>query len=63
MVVVLHSVVTEASWHTSLKMQQICLREGIPFFLTLRGAAQAIRKLIEFNRAYPEKLAGLSARA
>ena len=61
--VVLHSVVTEDSWHTSLKIQQICLGEGIPFFLTLRGAAQAIRKLIEFNRAYPEKLAGLSARA
>jgi hypothetical protein len=59
MAVVFHSMATKASWQVSWKTQELCLKEGIPFFLTLRGAAQAIRKLIEFNKAYPEKLARL----
>ena len=59
MAVVFHSMATNASWQVSWKIQELCLKERIPFFLTLRGAAQAIRKLIEFNKAYPEKLARL----
>jgi acyl-CoA synthetase (NDP forming) len=46
-VVVLHSIVTNASWQASLRMQQICLTEGIPFFLSLRGAAQSLIRVVE----------------
>ena len=56
---VLHSVTNDASWQVSLKTQQLCLGAGLPFFLSVRGASQAIRKLIEFNKAYPDKVAGL----
>lgn len=56
---VLHSVFNDASWQVSLKTQQLCLDAGLPLFLSVRGASQAIRKVIEFNRAHPDKIAGL----
>jgi len=49
-VVVFHSVVTDASWQASRRMQEICLAEGIPFFLSLRGAAQSISRLVEVGK-------------
>jgi succinyl-CoA synthetase alpha subunit len=58
-VVVFHSVVTDASWQASRRMQDICLRDGMPFFLSLRGAAQSIRNLVEMNRSDGGRLAGL----
>jgi hypothetical protein len=49
-VVVFHSVVKDASWQASRRMQEICLAEGIPFFLSLRGAAQSISRLVEVGK-------------
>jgi succinyl-CoA synthetase alpha subunit len=52
--VVFHSTVTDASWQASRRMQEICLAEGIPFFLSLRGAAQSISNVFhtsETNRS------------
>jgi acyl-CoA synthetase (NDP forming) len=46
-VVVFHSISTDASWQASRRMQEICLTEGIPFFLSLRGAAQSIRRVVQ----------------
>ncbi|MDM8000842.1 MAG: CoA-binding protein [Dehalococcoidia bacterium] len=43
--VVFHSIVTDASWRESRKMQAICLAEEIPFFLSLKGAAESIAHL------------------
>jgi acyl-CoA synthetase (NDP forming) len=58
-VVVFHSVVTDASWQASRRMQEICLAEGIPFFLSLRGAAQSICNLVGRNRNCGDTLAEL----
>jgi hypothetical protein len=58
-VVVFHSVVTDASWQASRRMQEICLAEGIPFFLSLGGAAQSLCNLVEMNRSYGDRLTGL----
>lgn len=49
-VVVFHSVVTDASWQASRRMQEICLAEGIPFFLSLRGAAQSMSRMVKVGR-------------
>ncbi len=49
-VVVFHSVITDASWQASRRMQEICLAEGIPFFLSLRGAGQSICSLVDVSR-------------
>ena len=57
-VVVFHSVVTDASWHASRRMQAICLAEGIPFFLSLRGAAQSISRLVEVGKTRGSRSAG-----
>jgi acyl-CoA synthetase (NDP forming) len=51
-VVVFHSVVTDASWQASRRMQEICLAEGIPFFLSLRGAAQSMSRLVELGKTH-----------
>jgi hypothetical protein len=40
-------------------MRGLCAELGLPLFLSMRGAANAIRKLIEFNRAYPDRLVGI----
>jgi acyl-CoA synthetase (NDP forming) len=49
-VVVFHSVVTDASWQASRRMQEICLAEGIPFFLSLRGAAQSMSRMVQAGK-------------
>ena len=51
-VVVFHSIVTDASWQASRRMQEICLREGIPFFLSLRGAAQSIMRMVQTGESW-----------
>jgi len=48
--VVFHSVVTDASWHASRRMQEICLAQGTGFFLSLNGAARAISRVVECGR-------------
>ncbi len=54
--VVFHSGVTDASWQASRRMQQTCLRQGIPFFLSLKGAALSLRNLVEMNRSHNDVL-------
>ena len=48
--VVFHSIVTDASWQASRRMQEICLAEGIPFFLSLRGAAQSMSRIVQAGK-------------
>jgi len=57
-VVVFHSVVTDASWEASRRMQQICLAEGIPFFLSLTGAAHSVSRVVEVGQTRGSKSAG-----
>jgi acyl-CoA synthetase (NDP forming) len=57
-VVVFHSVVTDASWQASRRMQEICLAEGIPFFLSLRGAAQSMSRIVEVGKTRRSRSAG-----
>ncbi len=45
--VVLHSVVTDASWQASRRMQEMCLAEGVGFFLSLGAAARATSRVVE----------------
>ena len=57
-VVVFHSVITDASWQASRRMQEICLAEGIPFFLSLRGAAQSMSRIVEIGETRGDRPAG-----
>jgi hypothetical protein len=57
--VVLHSMGNDQAWKSSEAMRGLCAELGLPLFLSMRGAANAIRKLIEFNRAYPDRLVGI----
>jgi hypothetical protein len=57
--VVLHSMGNDQAWKASEAMRGLCAELALPLFLSMRGAANAIRKLIEYNRAYPERLAGV----
>ncbi|MFC2000495.1 acetate--CoA ligase family protein [Chloroflexota bacterium] len=59
--VVFHTMANDNSWRASLELQQICVELGLPMFLSMRGAARAIRRLIDFSEAYPEKLAALQS--
>ena len=57
--IALHSMGNDQAWRSSESMRGLCAEFGLPLFLSMRGAANAIRKLIEFNRAYPDRLVGL----
>jgi hypothetical protein len=57
--VVLHSMGNDQAWRSSENLRGLAAEFGLPLFLSMRGAANAIRKLIEYNRAYPDRLAGL----
>ena len=56
---IIHFITNEDSWLPSLKIQQLSLEAGLPLFLSMRGAAKAIRRLIEFNKAHPELVKAL----
>ncbi len=53
---VLHFIANEDSWLPSRPYRRLCIESGFPLFLSIRGAAKAIRRLIEFNRQHPEVL-------
>jgi hypothetical protein len=57
--VVLHSMGNDATWQASAELRAICVEFGLPLFLSVRGAALALRKLIDYNRAYPDRIATL----
>jgi acyl-CoA synthetase (NDP forming) len=56
---VIHFIANADSWLPSLKLQQICIEAGFPLFLSMRGAARAIRSLMDFDRAHPGMLAAV----
>jgi succinyl-CoA synthetase alpha subunit len=56
---VIHFIANEDAWRPSLKLQQICIDAGFPLFLSMRGAAKAIRRLMDFDRSHPGMLAGV----
>ncbi len=57
--IVLHSMGNDQAWKASEAVRGLCAEMGLPLFLSMRGAARAIRRLIDFNAAGPERLAGL----
>ena len=61
--VVLHSMGNDQAWRSSESLRGLAAEFGLPLFLSMRGAANAIRKLIEFNRAYPDRLANVREEA
>ena len=61
--VVLHSMGNDQAWKSSADLRALCAEFGLPLFLSMRGAAAAIRMLIDFNRAYPNRLAGVREQA
>jgi acyl-CoA synthetase (NDP forming) len=56
---VFHSMENDNSWEASIDLRKLAAELGLPLFLSMRGAATALRKLVDYNRAYPERLAGL----
>ncbi len=59
--VVLHSMANDNTWQSSAELRGLCVEFGLPLFLSMRGTAAAIRKLIDYNQAYPDSLASLHA--
>jgi succinyl-CoA synthetase alpha subunit len=57
--VVLHSMGNDDTWQASAELRALCVEFGLPLFLSVRGAGLALRKLIDYNRAYPDRLASL----
>jgi len=57
--IVLHSMGNDQAWKASEGLRALAAEFDLPLFLSMRGAANAVRRLIEYNRAYPERLAGL----
>ncbi len=56
---VFHSIGNDASQEASKDVRSVAAELGLPLFLSMRGAAVALRKLADYAAAYPERLAGL----
>lgn len=56
---VFHSMENDNSWEASIDLRRLAADIGLPLFLSMRAAATALRKLVDYNRAYPERLADL----
>ena len=56
---VFHSMENDNSWEASIDLRKVASDLGLPLFLSMRAAATALRRLVEYNRAYPERLAAL----
>jgi acyl-CoA synthetase (NDP forming) len=61
--VVLHSMGNDQAWRSSESLRGLAAEFSLPVFLSMRGAANAIRKLIDYSRAYPDRLAGVRDQA
>jgi len=61
--IVLHYMTNEDTLACSHKSQQLIIGAGFPLFLSMRGAAKAIRRLVDFNRAHPEVMSALTESA
>ncbi|MCX5999647.1 MAG: CoA-binding protein [Chloroflexi bacterium] len=53
---VLHYIADEGSWLPSAKTRQMIVDGGYALFFSMKGAANAIRRLIEFDRVHPGML-------
>ncbi len=60
-VLVLHSFGNDNTWRSSASVRKLCEEVRVPLFLSMRGAAGAIAKLMEYNMREPERLAELQA--
>jgi len=60
-VVVLHSMGNDDTWRASAELRALCAEFGLPLFLSMRGAAVAVRKLIDYYQAYPDRFASIQA--
>lgn len=56
---VLHSMGDNNSFEASIDVRGLAADLGLPLFLSMRGAAVALRKLVDYSTAYPERLASL----
>jgi PAS domain S-box-containing protein len=52
--IVLHSMGNDSSWQVSAELRALCVDLGLPLFLSMRGAATAIKRLMDFHRAHPD---------
>jgi succinyl-CoA synthetase alpha subunit len=57
--VILHSMGNDDTWQASAELRAICVEFGLPLFLSVRGAGLALSKLMDYNRAYPDRMATL----
>ncbi len=51
--IVLHSMANDHSWQVTVELRALCADMGLPLFHSMRGAATAIRRLIDHHRAHP----------
>ncbi len=56
---VVHFITNEDAWIPSRKLQQLYSDCGFPLFLSIRGAAKAIRRLREFYQKRPDLIEAL----
>ena len=54
---VIHFITNEESWPPSRKIQKLCIDCGFPLFLSMKGAARAILRLMEFDKDHPGMIA------
>jgi hypothetical protein len=52
--IVLHSMSNDSSWQVTAELRALCADLGVPLFLSMRGAATAIKRLMDFHRARPD---------
>ena len=57
--IVVQMLANEGSVRAAQGALQLCKEGGLPVFFSVRGAAQAIRRLIDYNREHPGMLAKL----
>ena len=52
--IVLHSMTNDSSWQVTAELRALCVEMGLPLFLSIRGAATAIRRLMDFHQSHPD---------
>jgi PAS domain S-box-containing protein len=52
--IVLHSITNDNSWRVTAELRALCGDLHLPLFLSMRGAATAIKRLMDFHTAHPD---------
>ena len=52
--IVLHSMGSDSTWQVTAELRALCVDLGLPLFLSMRAAATAIKRLMDFHRAHPD---------